>query len=160
MTASSQGSPGGMQFFSAWEVIASDGGKRAGQWLVPIDRIEDTLAKLTPEHAEAARATMARVTAPRGALELGERTVRLDQPQVMAILNMTPDSFSGGSDLLTDPAGAAALAVDMAAKGAAIIDIGGESTRPNATTVWEEDEKNAGDPRDRGAPPFWHRDLA
>jgi dihydropteroate synthase len=132
---------GGMQFFAAWEVIATDGGKRAGQWLVPIDRMQDMLAGLTEDQAEAARVTMARATAPRGALQLGDRTVRLDQPQVMAILNMTPDSFSGGSDHLTDPAGAAALAVDMASAGAAIIDIGGESTRPNATTVWEEDEK-------------------
>ncbi len=132
---------GGMQFFSQWEVIAVEGGIRCGQWLVPIDRIEDWLAGVSSEQQEVARRTIARVTAPRAALELGSRIVRLDQPQVMAILNITPDSFSGGSDHLDDPAGAASLAVDMAAAGAAIIDIGGESTRPGAETVWEEDEK-------------------
>lgn len=84
---------------------------------------------------------MARATGVRDPLTLGERTIRLDQPQVMAILNMTPDSFSGGSGHLDDPAAAAALGVEMAAAGAAIIDVGGESTRPGATTVWEEDEK-------------------
>jgi dihydropteroate synthase len=131
---------GGMQFFSAWEVIAVDGGVRAGQWLVSVDRIEDALAALSPDQAEAARATIARVTAPRPALQLGERIVRLDQPQVMGILNMTPDSFSGGNALIDDPAGAASLAVSMASEGAAIIDIGGESTRPGAQPVWEQDE--------------------
>jgi dihydropteroate synthase len=132
---------GGMQFFSAWEVIAVDGGVRAEQWLVPIDRIDEALSALSAAQAEAARQTIARATSPRPALQLGERIVRLDQPQVMGILNMTPDSFSGGSALLDDPAGAAAEAVSMAAAGAAIIDIGGESTRPGAKTVWEEDEK-------------------
>ncbi len=132
---------GGMQFFSAWEIIAVDGGLRAGQWLVPIDRVDDALAGLTPDQQAAIRTVMMRATSPRSALQLGERIIRLDQPQVMGILNMTPDSFSGGSTVLDDPAAAAAQAVSMAAMGAAIIDIGGESTRPGATTVWEEDEK-------------------
>jgi dihydropteroate synthase len=132
---------GGMQFFSAWEVIAVDGGVRTGKWLVPIDGIENFIAALTDQQATLARQTIARVTSPRAPLTLGERTIRLDQPQVMGILNMTPDSFSGGSAHLDDPAAAAAMAVEMAAQGAAIIDIGGESTRPGAATVWEEDEK-------------------
>ncbi len=132
---------GGMQFFSAWEVITVEGGMRVGASLVPVDRVENFLAGLTPEQQEAAHKTIANVTAPRPALQLGERTIRLDQPQVMGILNMTPDSFSGGSAALDDPAAAAAVAVDMASAGAAIIDIGGESTRPGAKAVWEEDEK-------------------
>jgi dihydropteroate synthase len=131
---------GGLQFFSAWDVIAVDGGVRSGHWLIPIDRVEDALGGLTSAQADAARAMMSRATAPRAALHLGERIVRLDQPQIMGIFNMTPDSFSGGSDHLDDPAGAAAQAVGMAAAGAAIIDIGGESTRPGATIVWEQDE--------------------
>jgi dihydropteroate synthase len=132
---------GGLQFFSAWDVIAVDGGVRSGHWLIPIDRVEDALGGLTSAQADAARAMMSRATAPRAALQLGDRIVRLDQPQIMGILNMTPDSFSGGSDHLDDPAGAASQAVALSAAGAAIIDIGGESTRPGATTVWEEDEK-------------------
>ncbi len=132
---------GGMQFFGQWEMIAVEGGKRAGSWLIPIDRQDDMLAALPPEQSIAAQQTISRVTSPCAALTLGSRIVRLDQPQVMAILNMTPDSFSGGSDLLADPVGAAALAVEMASAGAAIIDIGGESTRPKAAHVWEEDEK-------------------
>ena len=131
---------GGMQFFSAWDVVAVDGGVRAGHWLIPIDRIDDALVTLNEGQRLSATAMMARATSPRQALQLGERIIRLDQPQVMGILNMTPDSFSGGSDFLNDPAGAASQAVAMCSAGAAMIDIGGESTRPSAKIVWEQDE--------------------
>ena len=70
---------------------------------------------------------------------MGERTIRLDQPQVMGIVNATPDSFSDGG-AYADAAAAAEAGAAMAAQGAAIIDVGGESTRPGATTVWENDE--------------------
>jgi dihydropteroate synthase len=79
------------------------------------------------------------LTSPRAPLQLGERTVRLDQPQVMGIINATPDSFSDGGQF-ADAAAAAEAGADMAAQGAAIVDIGGESTRPGARSVWEGDE--------------------
>ena len=66
-------------------------------------------------------------------LKLGERT------RVMGILNVTPDSFSDGGDF-SDPAAAVARAVEMAAQGANIIDIGGESTRPGAEPVSAAEE--------------------
>ena len=81
-----------------------------------------------------------RITAPRAPLALGERTLRFDQPQVMGILNVTPDSFSDGGRHGADPAAVASAGVDMAAAGAALVDVGGESTRPGATVVWEGDE--------------------
>jgi dihydropteroate synthase len=64
-------------------------------------------------------------------LALGDRTL------VMGIVNVTPDSFAGS---VPDPAEAAALALNMEAAGADIIDIGGESTRPGAEPVAEADE--------------------
>ena len=66
----------------------------------------------------------------------GERTY------VMGILNVTPDSFSGDGLLATaDPAAAAvAQAVRMAAEGADVLDIGGESTRPGHAPVSAADE--------------------
>jgi dihydropteroate synthase len=70
---------------------------------------------------------------------MGERTIRLDQPQVMGIINATPDSFSDGGSY-ADAASAAEAGAQMAAEGAAIIDVGGESTRPGSATVWEGDE--------------------
>lgn len=65
-------------------------------------------------------------------LDLGDRTL------VMGIVNVTPDSFAGG---VTDPDEAAAVALQMQADGADIIDIGGESTRPGADPVTESDER-------------------
>jgi dihydropteroate synthase len=65
----------------------------------------------------------------------------LDRPLVMAILNVTPDSFSdGGRRFDTQDAIAAGLA--MAAEGADIIDVGGESTRPGASEVAPDIEQD------------------
>jgi dihydropteroate synthase len=57
----------------------------------------------------------------------------------MGVLNVTPDSFSDGG-LWLDPAAAVAHARQMIDEGAAIIDVGGESTRPGATPVAEQEE--------------------
>ena len=65
--------------------------------------------------------------------------MRLDQPQVVGIVNVTPDSFSDGGRF-ADAAAAIEAGHDMAAAGAAIVDVGGESTRPGAKPVWEGDE--------------------
>lgn len=76
-------------------------------------------------------------------LKFGDRVLRFDQPQVMGILNITPDSFSDGGQFTNsdDMDGAAVDAGHaMARDGAAIIDIGGESTRPGAKVIWEGDE--------------------
>ena len=63
----------------------------------------------------------------------------LSQPQIMGILNVTPDSFSDGG-LHQQKDLAIQYALQMIAEGATIIDIGGESTRPNASTVELEEE--------------------
>ena len=55
-------------------------------------------------------------------------------PRVMGIINVTPDSFSDGGDRL-DPQRAIADGLALRAAGAAILDVGGESTRPGATPV-------------------------
>ena len=58
---------------------------------------------------------------------------------VMGIVNVTPDSFSDGGKLLNADA-AVAHALKLAAEGAEILDIGGESTRPGASPVTEAEE--------------------
>jgi dihydropteroate synthase len=58
---------------------------------------------------------------------------------VMGVLNVTPDSFSDGGQFL-DPARAVARAQELAAEGADIIDVGGESTRPGGAAVGVEEE--------------------
>ncbi|WP_316012977.1 dihydropteroate synthase [Roseobacter sp. HKCCA0434] len=62
----------------------------------------------------------------------------MDRPQIMGILNVTPDSFSDGGR--HEGEAALARARQMVADGAAILDIGGESTRPGAATVPEKAE--------------------
>lgn len=67
------------------------------------------------------------------------KTLRLDRPLLMGILNVTPDSFSDGGRFFS-PDAAFDHAALMIRDGADIIDVGGESTRPNAGAVSEEDE--------------------
>lgn len=66
-------------------------------------------------------------------------TSQAPPPELMGILNTTPDSFSDGGRA-ADPAAALEAARSMAAHGAAWIDIGGESTRPGAEPVAEDEE--------------------
>ena len=76
---------------------------------------------------------------PQCQLQCGRFTLDLSQPQMMGILNVTPDSFSdGGQHHQKDLAIQHAL--QMIEEGASIIDIGGESTRPNASPVELEEE--------------------
>lgn len=70
-------------------------------------------------------------------LRLG--SLELDCPAVMGILNTTPDSFFDGG-LFVAPTTALMHAEQMAAAGASIIDVGGESTRPGARLVSEQEE--------------------
>lgn len=123
---------GGMTWFSMIELIAVDEQKRVSTELLPVEGIE---SRFDDDMAEQWR----RLIAPRSLLQLGSRTVRLDQPHVMAIVNITPDSFSDGGRL-ADAETAIVAGADMAADGAAILDIGGESTRPGAKPVWAGDE--------------------
>jgi dihydropteroate synthase len=73
------------------------------------------------------------VPTPRGALALGER------PVLMGIVNCTPDSFFDGGKFFA-PERAVARGKELAAAGAAILDVGGESTRPGAEAVGADEE--------------------
>ena len=123
---------GGLNWFAAVELLRVEGNRRVATELVTVDgleqRLDDDLA-----------AQWKALTGTRAPLQLGERTVRLDQPQVMGIVNVTPDSFSDGGQF-ADAGSAASAGADMSAAGAAIVDVGGESTRPGAKPVWEGDE--------------------
>lgn len=98
---------------------------------------------MLPQYADA--------ESPAPRLQCGRRILDLSTPRIMGILNVTPDSFSDGGALSAIPADGSAgffVSVDkalrraelMVADGAAIIDVGGESTRPGAATVSEQQE--------------------
>jgi dihydropteroate synthase len=101
-----------------------------------------TLAALHGWAAAQRAAMAARVTGQLAALT-AERPawagLSLDRPLVMGIVNVTPDSFSDGGDF-SDAASAIAAGRAMLEAGADIIDIGGESTRPGAAPVPQEEE--------------------
>ncbi|HEV2043109.1 MAG TPA: dihydropteroate synthase, partial [Sphingomicrobium sp.] len=119
---------GGLNWFASVELIHPEGVRE----LVPVEGIE-------ARFDDAMAATWGRIIAARPPLKLGQRNIRLDQPQVMGIVNATPDSFSDGGQY-ADAGAAAEAGARQAAVGAALVDVGGESTRPGAKDVWEGDE--------------------
>ena len=72
-------------------------------------------------------------------LDCAGRILKLDVPQVMGIVNVTPDSFADGGEHATTQA-AVAHGLQLAREGADILDVGGESTRPGAGDVSLEEE--------------------
>jgi len=72
-------------------------------------------------------------------MKIGSLSLRSDRPAIMGILNVTPDSFSDGGASFA-PEDAVSNALRMAEAGADIIDVGGESTRPGAEPVADDEE--------------------
>lgn len=110
------------------------------QYLMLIDEVKDLGANMLRLGSEMKRAIfdyrehVFQIQAPAGDLTLGRQTL------VMGILNCTPDSFSdGGSYLKKDDA--VRRAMEMAEEGASILDIGGESTRPESEPITPEEEQ-------------------
>ena len=131
---------GGLLWFALVELVILDEGGRKSRELVTVEAIEKRLDALPEPEADCARRCWSHIVAARAPFQLGERRIRLDEPQVVGVLNVTPDSFSDGDRFSGDPVAAAEQGFAMASAGAAIIDIGGESTRPGAQPVWEGDE--------------------
>ena len=73
-------------------------------------------------------------------LRCGRFTFSLDRPLIMGVVNVTPDSFSDGGRL-QDSQQTIEYALALAEQGADILDVGGESTRPGAAPVSEEEER-------------------
>lgn len=72
-------------------------------------------------------------------MEIGTFSLKAGRPALMGIVNATPDSFSDGG-FFADAASAIDHSLKLADEGADIIDVGGESTRPGAEAVSEEEE--------------------
>ena len=127
---------GGLVYASRFALVVRSGGRVTARTRHSVTELRAMLPDL-PDAVREQWDNLQRAHAP---LQCGARTVRFDQPQVMGILNVTPDSFSDGGQFMDDPAIAHAHAAAMVEAGAAIIDVGGESTRPGAAAVWEGDE--------------------
>ena len=130
---------GTMCYVSQIALIVREGVRVTRRQVLRPSEIAPVLASLPDDLAADGEEQFASLRTAHPPLQLGERTIRLDQPQVMGILNVTPDSFSDGG-AHDDVSAAVGHGVDMLEAGAAIIDVGGESTRPGAAAVWEGDE--------------------
>ncbi len=136
---------GSLVWAGQFALIRRDGGQRVQRIVCSMAELGPHIAALPDALRDLAEAQLAGLKASHPPLALalrggGTRSIRLDQPQVMGILNVTPDSFSDGGEFMDDPAIANAHAAAMLEAGAAIIDVGGESTRPGAAATWEGDE--------------------
>ena len=127
---------GGLVYASRFAVIEREDGKIISRQRLSVPELEAAL----PGLPEAVHQQWANLRLAHPPLVCGFRTIRLDQPQIMGILNVTPDSFSDGGKFLDNPDDANAHAAAMLEAGAALVDVGGESTRPGAAAVWEGDE--------------------
>lgn len=131
---------GGLVYASRFALIVRAGGRVVSRTLVGAGDMAEALGRLPDALAVEGEAQWSALRLAHPPLQCGARTLRLDQPQVMGILNVTPDSFSDGGKFLDDPAVALDHAHAMLEAGASVIDVGGESTRPGAAAVWEGDE--------------------
>ena len=131
---------GTMVYASRFALTVREEGRVTHRRVFGVSEAADALAEpggTLAREAEQQWANLQKVHAP---LQLGERTVRLDQPQIMGVLNVTPDSFSDGGEWLEKPDAGRAHAAGMLEAGAAVIDVGGESTRPGSDPTFEGDE--------------------
>ncbi|WP_395333651.1 dihydropteroate synthase [Novosphingobium sp. BL-8H] len=131
---------GSLVWASRFALIVRENGKVISRERLGAQDVPAALAALPADLADVAQRQWANFKKIHPPLQCGERTIRLEQPQVAGILNMTPDSFSDGGSFLDKPDTAFSHAAAMLEAGAAMIDVGGESTRPGAGAVWEGDE--------------------
>ncbi|RXZ65972.1 dihydropteroate synthase [Pelagerythrobacter rhizovicinus] len=131
---------GGLTHAHRFAAILRRDGEVIERWRFTPATVDEMLGRLPDGFGADAEAQWANLRMAHPPIEMGARTVRLDQPQIMGILNVTPDSFSDGGKFLDDPEEGRAHAAAMLEAGAAIVDVGGESTRPGAPAVWEGDE--------------------
>lgn len=125
-------------WFSAWHISLRDQGLISST-IVSVQDWDQWLGFMPSALGQRAIMQHQAVVRPKAPLIFGERVLRFHEPQLMGILNVTPDSFSDGGRF-SDVQAAVDAGFAMGAAGAQILDVGGESTRPGAQAVWEGDE--------------------
>jgi dihydropteroate synthase len=126
---------GGPLEFAACEVILRSRPGTVSREVLPAATLEEDLRARDPALAVAAKVWLARLGQVRPPLA----GLPMDEPQVMGVVNVTQDSFSDGGDRF-DPGRAIEDGLAMLAAGAALLDVGGESTRPGAEPVPSDEE--------------------
>ena len=119
--------------FDQLEIFERKKGKNTKSYLYSIKEIK----KLNSTIRNIVRADLKKITKKRKSIS----RIKFDNPHIMGVLNITPDSFSDGG-LFFDELKAYKQGESMINDGASIIDIGGESTRPGSKLVEEKEEWN------------------
>ena len=119
---------GGPLGFAACEVIRRAAGEPVHRELLSAETLGEVLGAAAEER-------LGQLSRPRPAFA----GLAMDRPRLMGVINVTPDSFSDGGERF-DPGRAVADGLAMLAAGAALLDVGGESTRPGAEPVEVEEE--------------------
>ncbi len=127
---------GGPRHFAACEAVLREHGRARAREVVPLAQLGDWAARFGAATAAEAEALLARLSAPRPPFA----GLDLDTPRIMGIINVTPDSFSDGGDRF-DAGRAVDDGLAMVEAGAAMLDVGGESTRPGAAPVDAQEEQ-------------------
>jgi dihydropteroate synthase len=131
---------GSMVYADRFALVLRENGKVANRWTFGVRQADQMLREPGDTLTHEAQRQWHNFQLKHGPLELGDRVIRLDQPQIMGVLNVTPDSFSDGGEFLDKEEAGRRHAAEMMGAGAALIDIGGESTRPGGPATWEGDE--------------------
>jgi len=126
---------GGPLHFTVCEAVAREGAREVSRSCMAPGEVRSWAGRFGLAAVEQAQRQLAALSAPRPAFA----GLPLDRPRLMGILNVTPDSFSDGGDRF-DAGRAVADGFAMVEAGAAILDVGGESTRPRAEPVEEAEE--------------------
>ena len=119
--------------FDQLEIFERKKGKNTKSYLYSINEIK----KLNKEVKNIVNTDLKKITSKRKSIS----KIKFDNPHIMGVLNITPDSFSDGG-LFFDESEAYKQGELMINGGASIIDIGGESTRPGSKLVEEKEEWN------------------
>ncbi len=125
--------------FAACEAVLREADRARVRAIVPLAELDAWLARFGAETAAEAEVLLARLSAPRppfAGLEIGAPR---GGARIMGVVNVTPDSFSDGGDRF-DAGRAVDDGLAMIEAGAAILDIGGESTRPGSAPVDADEE--------------------
>lgn len=131
---------GSMAWAHLFAVTIRDGAQVVERATATPREMAEVLGDLSGPILDEAEAQWANIGRQHPPLTCGARTIKLDEPQVMGILNVTPDSFSDGGKFNDYGTAMRVQAALMHEAGAALIDVGGESTRPGAKAVWEGEE--------------------
>lgn len=131
---------GSMIYADRFALVLRENGKVTHRWTFGVRQADAMLREPGDALTQEAQRQWHNFQLKHGPLELGDRVIRLDQPQIMGVLNVTPDSFSDGGEFLDKEEAGRRHAAEMMGAGAVLIDIGGESTRPGGAATWEGDE--------------------